>query len=126
MSDPVFDLAEKWLSVPTPDQDPATTFARAFKSEREQKAALEVRFHELAQRLNAKTHECEALASSRSALVKQARREPALSVYCDEPNCDATPLTIDVAPPEDAIPQWVWGRGWQVVGDAYFCGGHKR
>jgi hypothetical protein len=70
-------------------------------------------------------HEVSALRETQGALVKQARREPALSVYCDEPNCDALPLTIDVAPPEDAIPQWVRGRSWHVCGDLYFCGRHK-
>jgi hypothetical protein len=122
MSDPVFALAEKWLSVPTEDQDPATTFAKAFKSEREQRAALEQRVHELAQRLNAKTHECESLAASQGVPVKQVRREPALQVFCSNPTCETKPLTIDVAPPDEAVPLWIRGMGWRVDEDGqHWC-----
>lgn len=125
MSDPIMELATRWLSVPTQDQDPATTFAKALQAKHGELVAAEQRVHDLAQRLNAKTHELEAAQRTSSTLVKQARREPAICVYCDEPNCDALPLTIDVAPPEDAIPLWVRGRGWAVCGDTYFCDRHK-
>jgi hypothetical protein len=122
MSDPVFELAIKWLSVPASDQDPATTFAKAFKSERERVVELERVCAEVNKRLNAKTHECEALKSSQGVPVKHVRREPALTVFCSNPTCETRPLTIDVAPPDEAVPLWVAGLGWRVDADGqHWC-----
>jgi hypothetical protein len=122
MSDPVYSLALQWLSVPTEDQDPATTFARAFKSEREQKAALEVRFHELAKQYNASVHERDALREAQGVPVKQVRQPPALQVFCSNPTCETRPLTIAVAPPDEAVPLWVRGHGWRWDDDGqHWC-----
>jgi hypothetical protein len=122
LSDPVFDLAEKWLSVPTEDQDPATTFAKAFKSERERTVELERLVAETNKRLNAKTHELERAVASQGVPVKQVRQPPALQVFCSNPTCETRPLTIAVAPPDEAVPLWIAGYGWRSDEDGqHWC-----
>jgi hypothetical protein len=120
VSDPVFELATKWLSVPTEDQDPATTFAKAFKSERERVVELERVCAEVNKRLNAKTHECEALASKHTEVVQAMKCTPEYSRQCVNTQCE-TVLIRQVAPPEEATERWLRGLGWGDDGQCPEC-----
>lgn len=85
--------------------------------------------------LNAAIHEAERLRTENEKLradlglsVRVARIAPAITIYCDAPNCTTPPLTMQVAPPEDAIPSWVRGRGWTFTldGEGHVCPGCQK
>ena len=88
--------------------------------------ALRTKYEAVQAKNNALLHELERLRSITRDVVKVARSEPALTVYCDAPGCCAPPISIKVAPPEDAIPLWVRGMGWGYTadGEGYLCQEH--
>jgi hypothetical protein len=112
MSNPILIAAQQWLSVPTEDQDPATTFAKAFMSEHERVAELERRVAEVNKRNNALVHENADLRSKHTDVVQAMKREPEYTRHCINGQCE-TVLIREVAPPDDAIEAWLHGLGWR-------------
>jgi hypothetical protein len=90
-------------------------------------AGLRLRYTESQARNQQLIHELERLRSLVGEQVRIRRSEPAIILDCSHPGCLCPPLTREVAPPEDCIPQWVRGMDWGYTADGggYLCPEHR-
>ena len=127
MSDPLLQYATAVCESGARNDNLRDHYVFAWLESRRELDALRARYAEQSKLLNAAIHERDALREAQSRTARPASPPPELTVFCNEPGCTSPPLTIQVAPPEDCLGQWVTGRGWQWVDESeQYCGGHKR
>lgn len=124
MSNPALTLATSIASASPRDGSPVEVLADALLEANRDYLALSQRYSELGKLYNAIVHEREDWQRRSDKFVADMRRTPALQVFCDNPDCTTPPISIDVLPPEDAIPIWIRGRGWWTDGERHLCQGH--
>lgn len=129
MGNPALQLAEQIHSASPQDGSPQEVLARALLEANADVIATANRYTELYRKFNTVCHELERLRErveeSRTAISHQASQQPRLSVFCNAPGCTTPPLSMQPAPPDEAVAQWVRGRGWQWLGEGeQYCPAH--
>lgn len=126
MSNPILTMARQLADCEVQDAGPAETLAHAYLHLHRDKLLLEERYSELYKRTNAMTHEIARLRQNVRLSLASERSEPALTVYCDAPDCTTPPLRFQSLPPDEAIPMFIRGRSWATDGDRHMCPEHAK
>ena len=100
----------------------ADRFARTYLGVTRELTALRAKYTEQQKLLNAAVHERDGLREMLCVMPSPGRRQPELTVKCNA--CHHT-LSIVTAPPDEAVPSWLRGMGWEWRGEGVqYCPYH--